>query len=150
MKPSERMTDKMMLKAYPYGDRKNYEIAIINLTEQWFSYTRRIFAIARSAGVGLDLKDGYRDGSAKFMIYIDPDRPPYEDFFGDKDIVFLQADSEEIENLYASNEYIENQTLLFTYEGIAHYRTSQDVGYQTAEFDLAIILEILNHKLQQK
>ncbi|OCA77141.1 hypothetical protein BBI01_01370 [Chryseobacterium artocarpi] len=149
MKPSEKMTDKMMLKAYSYGNRKNYEIAIVILNEQWFRYARRIFAIARSAGVGLDLKDGYRDGSAKFLIYIDGDRPFYECFFGDRDIVFLEADSEEIELLYTSNEYMESQTLLFTYEGIAHYRTSQDIGYQTAEFDLEVILEILNHNLQK-
>lgn len=140
----------MMLKAYSNGYRQNYEIAIVNLNEQWFRYAKRIFAIARSAGVGLDLKDGYRDGSAKFLIYIDDDRPFYECFFGDSDIVFLEADSEEIEQLYTGNEYMESDMLLFTYDGIAHYRTSQDICYETAEFDLAIILEILNHKLQQK
>lgn len=150
MKPSEKVTDKMMLKAYSNGYRNNYEIAIVNLTNTWFNSTKRIFTIARSAGVGLELRDRYRDGSAKFLIYIGCNCPPYEHLFGEKDIAFIEADPEEIEQLYADNEYIKSDTLLFTYGGISHYRTTQDIYYQTAEFDLELLLEILEQKNQQK
>jgi len=147
MKPSAKMTDTILLKAYGEQGRNNYEIALLTLSDQWLKDTLETTDLLQAVAVDFgSFSLTRKDNSARFLAYDEMTVPFYESWFGDKDLAFIDTDPKEMDNLFRIKEPLRSDALFVHCNGIALYKAYQEIEYTTATFDLFLIQEILTHK----
>lgn len=86
-----------------------------------------------------------KDHTVRFLIHKTLNTPFYEQWFGENDLTFVEADSQEIERLCNEQGCLNSDVLLVHSNGMARYQAFEDMHFRTSEFDLKLIQEILSY-----
>lgn len=134
-----------MLKVYSRAERTGFDVAIVNLDANWLKKTGESVAMLENLEINdVPLVIESKDESAFFLV--NPTMsydPSIENFFGDNDLVFLDAEPDEIERFCLQKDYIKSNALFIRSDGMAQYQANGMYRYWTAEFDILLIHEIL-------
>lgn len=147
MKKSEKITGVMMLKAFSEIGRNSFEIAIITLSDKWLQKTLKTTALLETMKIGS--YSGYitqQQFDVPFLLCRDSQAPFYEQWLGENDLAFLDAEFNEIQQLCRHFESINSTALLIHANGMANYEAGTDRKFRTVDFDLKLIQEILTHQ----
>ncbi len=147
MKKSDKMTQVMLLKAFSEVGRNHYEVAIIPLWGDWLTKTLETTNLLDKLNV--DAFSGYiarKEHGVSFLHCRTAKIPFYEQWLGEHEVVFLEAEREEIEQLCRHFECIKSDALVVHPDGKANYEAFEDIKFRTVDFDLRLIQEIMNHQ----
>ncbi|AZB26861.1 hypothetical protein EG339_20870 [Chryseobacterium bernardetii] len=147
MKPTAKITEFMFLKVYSEIGRNNFEIAIVNLSNDWLNRTKETMELVEMLGINPIM--GYiakKEHTVRFLVHESTHMPFYEQWFGENELTFVEADAQEIEWLCNENGYVKSDVLLVHSNGMARYQAFEDIRLRTSEFDLKLIQEILTHQ----
>lgn len=147
MKKSDKVTEIMLIKAFSPLGRKNHEVAIIPLTGDWLKKSLETTELLEV--LNLDSDSGYisrKDHGASFLTCRSNKMPFYEQWFGENDMAFLDARTDEIEQLCKHFQCIQSESLVVCPNGLANYETRKEINLITVDFDIRLIQEILTSK----
>lgn len=99
--------------------------------------------------LSVDAFSGYiaqKEYGVSFLICRTAKIPFYEQWFGEHEVVFLDAEAEEIEQLCRHFDCIKSDALVVHPNGKANYEAFEDIKFRTVDFDLRLIQEIMNHQ----
>ncbi|WP_394678748.1 hypothetical protein [uncultured Sphingobacterium sp.] len=147
MKKSDIMTDVMLIKAFTEVGRNNYEVAIIPLWGDWLKKSLETTDLLEILNV--ESYSGYiarKEHGISFLLCRTAKVPFYEQWLADKELAFLDAKAEEIEQLCRHFDCIKSDSLIVHPSGMANYEAFEDVKFRTVDFDITLIQEILTAK----
>ncbi|MFS4474584.1 hypothetical protein [Chryseobacterium sp. T20] len=147
MKKSDKMTDVMLIKAFSEEGRNNYEVAIIPLWGDWLKKSLETTDLLEILNV--EYYSGYitrKEHGISFLLCRTAKVPFYEQWLGEKELAFLDAKAEEIEQLCRHFDCIKSDSLIVHPSGMANYEAFEDIKFRTVDFDITLIQEILTAK----
>lgn len=147
MKKSDKMTDVMLIKAFSEVGRNNHEVAIIPLWGDWLKKSLETTDLLEILNV--ESFSGHiarKENGISFLLCRTAKEPFYEQWLDEKELAFLDAQAEEIEQLCRHFDSIKSNNLTVYPSGMANYEAFEDIKLRTALFDLTLIQEILTSK----
>ncbi|WP_333889136.1 hypothetical protein [Sphingobacterium siyangense] len=147
MKKSAKMTETMIVKAFGDMGRNRFEIAVIRITADWLDSTKQSAQLLEMLNLeALPSHIARNDDSVAFLMNDGTKVPFYEQWFANREFAFLEAQPEEIEQLYKHFHCIMSDALVVHSSGIAHYEAFEEIAYRTVDFDLKKISDILKNQ----
>lgn len=145
MRKSDTVTEYMLVKAFSEVGRKNYEVAVVPLLGGWLKKSLETTDLLELLSV--ESFSGYvsrKDHGASFLF--SRKVPFYEQWFGGHDLTFLEARTEEIEQLCRHFHAVKSENLAVGANGLANYEAFHEGKLTTVDFDIYLIQQILTAK----
>lgn len=147
MKLSDKPTAYILLRAGTNSEWDNCDFAIVHITENWKTeQQKRLKAVEPFEDDYYFQSMNYYDTAVDFYTVDDEDNPDLEKWLGEKPMVFVEVDKDELETLSVPENRLDCYRLVLYKTGTAMYKayskhTSEE--FYTEEFSITPIIEQL-------
>ncbi len=147
MKLLDKPTAYILLRAGTNSEWDNCDFAIVHITENWKTeQQKRLKAIEPFEDDYYFQSMNYYDTVVDFYTVDDEDNPDLEKWLGEKPMVFVEVDKDELETLSVPENRLDCYRLVLYKTGTAMYKaygkhTSEE--FYTEEFPITPIIEQL-------
>lgn len=147
MKLSDKPTAYILLRAGTNSEWDNCDFAIVHITENWKTeQQKRLKAVEPFEDDYYFQSMNYYDTAVDFYTVDDEDNPDLEKWLGEKPMVFVEVDKDELETLSVPENRLNCYRLVLYKTGTAMYKaygkhTSEE--FYTEEFSITPIIEQL-------
>lgn len=146
MKPSDKPTEYLLLKAGTNSEWDNCDFAIIHITEDWKKEQKKRLKVIQPFADDYHFQSvNYYDTAVDFYKADDEGNPNLDSWLADKTTVFIELDKEELETLSMPENSLDCYRLAVSRAGAAQYTAyGKHTGeeFWTEEFNLNLLCNL--------